>query len=164
MLAKTAAVRSSGPGTTTAGTKPGLRINKPTTLRAWGAAVMMSYVERTWKAEQGDKAAKPPTGPSTNHLSEADRGSPPTNIHELFNPNSTEDISDRAAMYNRFLSVARHVTIPAAKCKSNFVARYFFPCLSDALNQPGKWTEDEEEEVVKWVAKGLTLMEKGGHT
>jgi hypothetical protein len=205
MLAKTAAVRSSGPGTTTAGTKPDFWTKEPTTLRGWIARVMRSNVFRLYKAEQDGKTTKPSTTadtdcrkckeeslegvvvrvvdaskekkhgiehhdettrPSTagHDQSEADRGSPSANIPKPSNPNPTGDISDRTAMYDQLLPVARHVTAPAAKCKSNFVAKYFFPCLSDGLNQPGKWTEDEEEEVVKWVAKGLTLMEKGGYT
>lgn len=147
------------------------RKDKRDKLKGLEAQAKAIVSEEKHQIVQDSKTTRPSTTGQSD-LFEADIGSPSKNhttsspepIQDPSKPSSSEDISDRTAMYDKLLTVARYITIPAAKCKSNFVAKHLFPCLSNKGGQPGGWTEDEEEEVARWVAKGLTLMAKGGFT
>lgn len=128
-------------------------------------------MDRGPETERDNETTRPSTAAQSGS-SEAGRGSPSTNrtpsppeaIQDAPSPTSSEETTDPLATHHKFLLAARHVAIPSAKCKSNFVAQYLFPCLSNDTGQPGRWTAAEEEEVAQWVAKGLALMDKGGYT
>ncbi|KAK4153573.1 hypothetical protein C8A00DRAFT_33663 [Chaetomidium leptoderma] len=114
-------------------------------------------VSPSWSANRGDW----PESPNSSDRPEANGTSSHKTkgsffVHEFWPiPSASYEDVDRCMEI-----MTRIVCMPALESNPDSLARFIFPCLGKDNGQPGGWTAEEREQVIKWWADGLSRLFK----